>query len=86
MLFWLPRKRGYAKGVSEMAQRELSGAAAEVSRNIEGASQNGVGAGGHACRRSTTAQLSGSVGCKERQGRQTDIRMRRAPFGKFAAD
>ena len=28
-----------------MAQRELSGAAAEVSRNIEGASQNGVGAG-----------------------------------------
>ena len=33
------------------------GAAAGVSRNTEGASQIGVGAGGHRCGRSTTAQL-----------------------------
>ena len=49
--------QGDQSGVALGARKELSGAAAEVSRNIEGASQIGVGAGGHACSRSTTAQL-----------------------------
>ena len=49
--------QGDQSGVGLGAREELSGAATEVSRNIEGASQNGVGAGGHRCGRSTTAQL-----------------------------